>query len=277
MDISGLVQTFGSRATSSAALTHNIMAPHYIQSHSYSGPTQNNTVAAPQQPQHNPFMYNAYSGAPANRAVPTFAMNYIQPQPLPRLAQQDIDTGRGVPFSRSVPEDFIKKQHSQSPVIKPEPLWSSPVNTSAFITSNTKTITSAAPINGSSDMNFGTEVDTLMKAIQAKSQMPKAKTGPSYDHNNAVAGVSQSTLYAQTASQDGTYVRGEEMRPRLKQEVNQDDGSRAKHSKKRYQCKIQNCTKSFYQKTHLDIHERAHTGAKPYVNNHNHLESIRVY
>lgn len=40
-----------------------------------------------------------------------------------------------------------------------------------------------------------------------------------------------------------------------------------KGGKKQYQYIIENYTKSFFQKTHLDIHERAHTGVKPYVSN----------
>jgi len=36
-------------------------------------------------------------------------------------------------------------------------------------------------------------------------------------------------------------------------------------SKKRYQCEIEGCNKSFFQKTHLEIHTRAHTGHKPFV------------
>lgn len=35
--------------------------------------------------------------------------------------------------------------------------------------------------------------------------------------------------------------------------------------KKRYECDMPGCNKSFYQKTHLDIHRRAHTGFKPFV------------
>ena len=35
--------------------------------------------------------------------------------------------------------------------------------------------------------------------------------------------------------------------------------------RKRYQCNMPGCNKSFYQKTHLEIHVRAHTGAKPFV------------
>ncbi|EMC97356.1 hypothetical protein BAUCODRAFT_68708 [Baudoinia panamericana UAMH 10762] len=36
-------------------------------------------------------------------------------------------------------------------------------------------------------------------------------------------------------------------------------------SKKRYQCNVDGCGKAFYQKTHLEIHTRAHTGIKPFV------------
>ena len=36
-------------------------------------------------------------------------------------------------------------------------------------------------------------------------------------------------------------------------------------SPKRYACKIPPCSKVFSQKTHLEIHIRAHTGYKPYV------------
>jgi hypothetical protein len=39
----------------------------------------------------------------------------------------------------------------------------------------------------------------------------------------------------------------------------------AHKSRKRYQCNIPGCTKSFFQKTHLEIHTRAHTGVKPFV------------
>lgn len=36
-------------------------------------------------------------------------------------------------------------------------------------------------------------------------------------------------------------------------------------SKKKYHCSMPDCNKSFYQKTHLEIHTRAHTGIKPFV------------
>ncbi|KAK4501299.1 hypothetical protein PRZ48_007106 [Zasmidium cellare] len=35
--------------------------------------------------------------------------------------------------------------------------------------------------------------------------------------------------------------------------------------KKRYQCDVPDCGKAFYQKTHLEIHSRAHSGIKPFL------------
>jgi hypothetical protein len=80
-----------------------------------------------------------------------------------------------------------------------------------------------------------------------------------------VVGVSQTPPYRQAATQSGGYAVTESSKFKLTQGESQDESSSTKGSKKRYSCTIENCTKSFYQKTHLDIHERAHTGVKPYV------------
>ncbi|RPA78286.1 hypothetical protein BJ508DRAFT_188125, partial [Ascobolus immersus RN42] len=37
--------------------------------------------------------------------------------------------------------------------------------------------------------------------------------------------------------------------------------------RKRYECTFPSCNKSFFQKTHLEIHTRAHSGDKPYTCN----------
>ncbi|KAL1608807.1 DNA-binding transcription factor [Nothophoma quercina] len=74
-------------------------------------------------------------------------------------------------------------------------------------------------------VNFATDVDTLMKAIQAKQPDSPQPRQPSKE---------------------------EDIRPSQK-------------PRKRYQCNMPGCDKSFYQKTHLEIHVRAHTGAKPFV------------
>lgn len=46
-----------------------------------------------------------------------------------------------------------------------------------------------------------------------------------------------------------------------------EDGKKQK-ARKRYSCHIEGCQKAFFQKTHLEIHIRAHNGEKPYVSVH---------
>ncbi|KAH9823712.1 Asparagine-rich zinc finger protein AZF1 [Teratosphaeria destructans] len=75
---------------------------------------------------------------------------------------------------------------------------------------------------------FSTDIDVLMRAIQSKSD--PSSNQPSSPEKAA----------ARTTSPDS--------KPR-----------------KRYHCSMPNCGKSFYQKTHLEIHTRAHTGVKPFV------------
>jgi hypothetical protein len=263
MDISGLVQSYDSRAASTSAMTRAVLAPHYIPIHAFSGaPSHNMVVTQPQMQQNNPFNFAPYTGAGQNGIIPAFANNYIQPRPLPRLAQPEIS------YTRNTRQGFIEEHHSQSPPIKSEPHWNAPVNSPTFPSANTKTIAATTPTTGRSEVNFGTEVDTLMKAIQAKSQTTATTATPqkpsSADQSRPVVGVSRTPPYVQASSQARVYASGDPSQYKLTQKDVQEESS-PKGGKKRYQCTIENCTKSFYQKTHLDIHERAHTGVKPYV------------
>ncbi|SMY27003.1 unnamed protein product [Zymoseptoria tritici ST99CH_1A5] len=74
---------------------------------------------------------------------------------------------------------------------------------------------------------FSTDIDTLMRAIQSKNG----------------------------DSQPEQQIR---QKPRVVQPP-------ANKHKKRYQCDVADCGKAFYQKTHLEIHTRAHTGIKPFL------------
>ncbi|KAK5787506.1 hypothetical protein VI817_010003 [Penicillium citrinum] len=95
---------------------------------------------------------------------------------------------------------------------------------------------------------FSTEVDVLMKAIQAK---PSTSSSP----------VQQSLPPLQQLAPPG-YPSYSMSPPQC---LLSNEGQLSRSGKKRkYTCTLPNCGKSFAQKTHLDIHTRAHTGDKPF-------------
>ena len=93
------------------------------------------------------------------------------------------------------------------------------------------------------DANFGTDVDTLMRAIQTKTRVRPQQR--------------QATL----SSQRGSSIASENA---VQDHQSEFDRNSSK-SRKKYQCDVASCAKTFFQKTHLDIHMRAHTGYKPFV------------
>ena len=103
------------------------------------------------------------------------------------------------------------------------------------------------PEDGSSN-NFATDVDTLMRAIQAKQ-----KPAPAQQQRPQPPKVRQISHVVPLVTGDSLSAQEEE------------GIKSSQKSKKRYQCSMPDCHKSFYQKTHLEIHTRAHTGVKPFV------------
>jgi hypothetical protein len=90
-------------------------------------------------------------------------------------------------------------------------------------------------------VSFSTDVDCLMKAIQSKQKQSRPPTPK--------------------AGQAATPLVQHKVDPPQVQ-LTTDGRNKAR---KRYHCSIPGCNKSFYQKTHLEIHTRAHTGVKPFV------------
>lgn len=269
MDISGLIQSYDSRVASSAPLNRTIMAPQYIPNSQYTPSSMGNSAPARQNVQHNPFRYNPYAEGNINVLVPVpaFANNYIQQRSVPRSTQPDNEGNHGLPYARNNRQGYVEELRNHSPVIKAEPQWNSPIGSPHFPsrTTKTKTVSPITPMRASSEINFGTEVDTLMKAIQAKSQSSLPQKSSTVNQSSPVVGVSRPPPYTQGEPQRMVQPRAQESHHKLTREGLQDDTCRSEGKKKRHLCSSPNCSKSFYQKTHLDIHERCHTGFKPYV------------
>lgn len=144
---------------------------------------------------------------------------------------------------------------------------------------------------GPKDINFSTEVDILMKTIQSHDTVqttgsststptpsvtsaatppphqlhphqPQSSYAASTSHMSYQMGMgtyapyettpAPTTTAPQVCSQAGGRVMGDGL----------DENT--KH-KRKHPCSYPGCGKLFTQKTHLDIHQRAHTGLKPFV------------
>lgn len=99
------------------------------------------------------------------------------------------------------------------------------------------------------ETTFGTDVDTLMRAIQIKTKS-RSHDGSSSPQGGC-AGHREGN--SPVAAAQGDFCSR-----------NSSPWSGAK-TRKTYQCDLPTCAKLFYQKTHLEIHMRAHTGYKPFV------------
>ncbi|KAJ5279913.1 hypothetical protein N7478_005285 [Penicillium angulare] len=106
-----------------------------------------------------------------------------------------------------------------------------------------------------SDFEFSTGVDVLMKAIQAKPESSPSPVQQSLPPLQQLAPSSYSSYQS--------YPSYAMSPPRC---LMNSEGQLSRSGKKRkYTCTLPNCGKSFAQKTHLDIHTRAHTGDKPFI------------
>ncbi|CAM1508306.1 Fc.00g051540.m01.CDS01 [Cosmosporella sp. VM-42] len=230
---------FDSRTSTSAPLQRPVMAPHYMVAGSYSSSPMT-SLTAPQYHAPTTYHFGGYHAGP-----PTPPHVFKQEFHDRRIMSHENDNGRGLAYPRDTKHFYEDQVHSPA-------RSDSQVSTARSISSNpsvtAKTITSNETINPEDQVNFDTEVDELMKAIQRKAE--NAMNAGQQPPTPGMSPVSEVGLdqASQISSGLTTPVQGE-----------------AKLSRKRYVCNGPNCNKSFTQKTHLDIHRRTHTGDKPYI------------
>lgn len=99
--------------------------------------------------------------------------------------------------------------------------------------------------NTSPEFRSSTCVDSLVQTIQTKSECRRSSLS---SHSFSDPALSQSSPRTKT-SQPGQH--GYEHNSR--------------RARKTYRCNVASCAKTFHQKSHLEIHVRAHNGYKPFV------------
>jgi len=138
---------------------------------------------------------------------------------------------------------------SRSPPVKseaPSPIQTSPHHREHSIRDSSQSATSESGEGVASI--FSTEIDCLMRTIQAKQPAAPIKA------SRPTAPRPQRSAPEQTVAEPTT-ATDTRVKPR-----------------KRYLCSEPGCNKTFFQKTHLEIHTRAHTGYKPFVR-HSHFSA----
>lgn len=236
---------YDSRGSSASHYMQRPMPPQYVVAPAYgaSGHMPN------PQPHHyqsqQPFAYVPYqSPPPSTPAVSPYRHDAHERAAMGhKLPGSDSDASRAAHFrcgSRHANEARLRSPSTRS---------ESQVSTARSVVSNpnanSKSITYNETINPADRINFETDVDELMKVIQEKEDQDQS-----------------ARTQASTPAQTPTAESG----PQSPVSTAHSSTSRAEPKpKKKWVCNGPSCNKRFVQKTHLDIHRRTHTGAKPYV------------
>ena len=236
---------YDSRGAATAHMQRPV-PPHYVVAPAYSAGTMT-TLAAPHY-QHQPaFAYVPYQSPPPATPIGSPYRQDFQERHSQRMVGPDGDGGRIMSFRRDSKQ--LNDIRMQSPSARSESQASTAHSLSSNPSAIAKTITYNETIDPANRINFETDVDELMKAIQNKEDEDE-------DGDQSQTLTPAQTPGAEPASGPQSPISiGHPSTP----------GNGEAKPKKKWVCDGPNCNKRFVQKTHLDIHRRTHTGHKPYV------------
>ena len=188
------------------------------------------------------------------QSMPQSSSNYSYQQHMP-LAHYDNLPHQSVPTTASylVPIPQRPEWNYSKPANTVLPSTEDHLYVKTETTSPRQKVPSLSSVPSNPESSPGTtetntNVDMLVRTIQAKvnpkpgqgSAVSSPATAEKFDYGSLGSQPTSSVFWEAS-------VRG------------------TSNPRKRYQCDIPSCAKSFFQKTHLDIHMRAHTGHKPFV------------
>jgi hypothetical protein len=243
MDVSGFIP-YDSRVAPQDALMQLPMALQYIVAPTYSsGPMAG--LSTLQFHNQNGFAYALYqSPPPSTPAGSPFKQDFQEwsaHAPLGHDAEAHSQPSLARRQSRHLQNFRVQSLSARS-----ESQASTAPSVASHPTANAKTITYNETLDPADRVNFETDVDELMKAIQNMEEKVKPQ------HQTLTPAHTPKAVSALEAQSPESSCRPP------------STSSEAK-SLKKWVCDGPNCRKHFVQKAHLDIHRRTHTGQRPYV------------
>ena len=252
-----MTQSEDARRTPSTMMESSMMvSPVHRQDrfNPFTGPAPSTSQFSSYAPSMAPNAQYGYNWQQVPQSLPHSSPSYSYQSHVP-LTHYDSIPHQSVPPSTSymVPVQQRTDWSYNKPINTVLPSTEEPSYVKTETTSprqNVPPLSSVSSISepSSATAETNTNVDMLVRTIQAKantkSEQTSAVTSPA---------TQEKFNYGSLGSQSPSSVFW-------------DASARGSaNPRKRYQCDIPSCAKSFFQKTHLDIHMRAHTGHKPFV------------